>query len=314
MPSVAPRSAPRAPLPAVDELLVAPESGYEILHGKVFEVPPAQEPHAERNSKLAALLEAHVTEDFNAAVDLLTRTDELSNFAPDASVYPTARDPETGGRQLEHLAFEVVSTETLGHAATKAVLLVERGVRRVFALDVEGQRVLEWSRKKGAWRKLKAGSALADPCFAVPLPVDALSVAAKADDAVAAALLAKKNPVLEAALQRAKTLGVVKGKTEGLREGLREGKAEGLREGKAEGLREGKMEGLREGKAEGLREGKAEGLREGEAHGLRQAVVAVCEVLGLPLNKAQREHLDTLDSKALEKLLHTLKRKRSWPA
>jgi Uma2 family endonuclease len=266
MPSVAPRSAPRAPLPAVDELLVAPESGYEILHGKVFEVPPAQEPHAERNSKLAALLEAHVTEDFNVAVDLLTRTDELSNFAPDASVYPAARDPETGGRQLEHLAFEVVSTETLGHAATKAVLLVERGVRRVFALDVEGQRVLEWSRKKGAWRKVKAGSVLADPCFAVPLPVDALSVAAKADDAVAAALLAKKNPVLEAALQRAQIRG------------------------------------------------EARGEARGKVEGLRQAVEAVCEVLGLPLDKARRQHLDALNAKGLEKLLHTLKHKHSWPA
>ncbi len=294
MPSVAPRPAPRSPLPAVDEPLVAPESGFEILLGKLCKVPPAQESHAERNSKLAALLEAHVTEDFNAAVDMLTRTDEVTNFAPDASVYPAARDPETGGRQLEHLAFEVVSTETLGHAATKAALLVERGVRRVFALDVEGQRVLEWSSKKSAWRNLRAGGAIADPCFVVPLPVDALCVAAKADDAVAAALLAKKNPVLEAALQRAKIRGVAKGKTEG--------------------LREGKAEGLREGKAEGLREGKAEGLREGEIQGLREAVMAVCEVLGLPLDKARRQHLDALDAKGLEKLLHTLKRKRSWPA
>jgi hypothetical protein len=306
--------------------LVAPESRFEIVAGKVFPVPPAQEPHAILNSKLAALLEAHVTEDFNVAVDMLTRTDELTNFAPDASVYPAARDPETGGRQLEHLAFEVVSTETLGHAATKAALLVERGVRRVFALDVEGQRVLEWSSKKGAWRKLKAGSALADPCFVVPLPVDALSVAAKADDAMAAALLAKKNPVLEVALRRAKTKGKTEGLREGLREGkaeglregkvegLREGKAEGLREGKVEGLREGKVEGLREGKAEGLREGKVEGLREGKAEGLREAVEAVCEVLGLPLDKARQKHLHALDAKGLQKLLLTLKRKRSWPA
>jgi Uma2 family endonuclease len=278
MPSVAPRFAHRAPLPVVDELLVAPESRFEIVQGKVFPVPPAQEPHATLNSKLAALLEAYVTADFNVAVDMLTRTDELTNFAPDASVYPAARDPETGGRQLEHLAFEVVSTETLGHAATKAALLVERGVRRVFALDVEGQRVLEWSSKKGAWRKLKAGSVLVDPCFAVPLPVDTLSVAAKADNAVAAALLAKKNPVLEVALRRAKT----KGRTEGLREGLREGKAEGFREGKAEGL--------------------------------KQAVEAVCVVLGLPLDKARRQHLASLDARGLEKLLSTLQRKRSWPA
>ncbi len=211
---------------------MASGAGYEIIDGKVFEVPPSHEPHADRNSKLAALLEAHVTADFNAAVDMLTRTAPLTNFAPDASVYPAARDPETGGRQLEHLAFEVVNTETLGHAATKATLLVERGVRRVFALDVEGQRVLEWSSKKGAWRNLKAGSAIADPCFVVPLPVDALCLAAKADDAVAAALLAKKNPVLVSALQQAETHGLAKGKAEG----LREGEARGMRSGKIEAL------------------------------------------------------------------------------
>jgi DNA polymerase III epsilon subunit-like protein len=43
-------------------------------------------------------------------------------------------------------------------------------------------------------------------------------------------------------------------------------------------------------------------------------VVAVCELLGLPLDKARRKHLDALDARALEKLLHALKRKRSWPA
>lgn len=227
---------PRSVLPPVDESILADGARFEIIDGKVFDVPPAQEPHAERNSKLAALLEAHLAADFNAAIDMLTRTGHLTNFAPDASVYPAARDPQTGGRQLEHLAFEVVSTETLGHAAIKAPLLVERGVRRVFALDVEGQRVLEWSSKQGAWRKLKAGSAIADPCFVVPLPVDALCLAAKADDAVAAALLAKKNPVLVAALQQARTLGVAKGKAEGKAEGLREGEARGLRVGKAEAL------------------------------------------------------------------------------
>lgn len=129
---------PSRPLPAVDEHLVMPGSGFEILDGKVFEVPPALEPHAERNSKLAALLEAHVRDEFNVAVDMLTRTDRLNDFAPDASVYPRARHPETGGRQLEQLAFEIVSTETMGHAALKAAKLIERGVRRVFALDIEG--------------------------------------------------------------------------------------------------------------------------------------------------------------------------------
>ena len=201
---------------------------------------------------------------------MLTRTDELTNFAPDASVYPAARDPETGGRQLEHLAFEVVSTETLGHAATKAARLVERGVRRVFALDVVGQRVLEWSSKKGAWRNLKTGSVITDRCFVVPLPVDALGVAAKADDAVAAALLAKKNPVLQAALKQAQAQGELRG--------------------------------------------EARGEARGKAEGLREAIVTACELLEIPLDKARRKHLDILEAKALQSLLHTLKRNRSWPA
>ena len=65
---------------------------------------------------------------YSAAVDMLTRTSAKNDLAPDASVFPAARDPETGGRRLEELAFEVVSTETLSHAAKKARALV--GARR----------------------------------------------------------------------------------------------------------------------------------------------------------------------------------------
>ena len=147
-------------LPAVDAPLVAPESGYEIIDGQVIEVPPALEPHADRNSKLAALLEAHVGDDFNVAVDMLTRTSALNNFAPDASVYPVARDEETGGRQLEHLAFEIVSTETMGHAALKAAKLCERGVRRGArpcstsqAHSPSALQYVSWARTK-TWQRL----------------------------------------------------------------------------------------------------------------------------------------------------------------
>lgn len=45
-------------LPAVDEHLVPPDSRYEIDDGKLVPVSPALEPHANRNSKVAALLEA----------------------------------------------------------------------------------------------------------------------------------------------------------------------------------------------------------------------------------------------------------------
>jgi hypothetical protein len=265
---------PKNPLP-VDQLLVAPGSNHEILDGKVHAVVPAEEPHALLNSKLAALLEAYITADFNAAVDLLTRTDRLSNFAPDASVYPAARDPETGGRQLEHLAFEIVSTESLGHAAIQASRLHERGVRRVFALDVERQRLLEGSPRKKAWRVHKPTSKIADPCFALPLPVEALCSAARADDAVATALLAKKNTVLVSALQKAEARGNAKGLLRGRTEGVTEGFARGEAKGRAEG------------EAKGRAEGEAKGRAEGEAKGRAEAVLLVLSSRGLAPTKVQ---------------------------
>jgi hypothetical protein len=206
-------------LPPVDARLVAPESGFEIIEGRVVAVPPAHEPHGERHSKVNALLEAFVKADYNVACDMLTRTSETSDVAPDASVYPMARDAATGGRQLELLAFQVVASETLAHAATKAGLLCERGVRRVFAVDVGRKRVLEWSRDTEGWRVLPDDAAIEDDVFVAPLPVDALVKAAKADDAMAMALLAKGNPVLLAAEARAQARGQHEGREEGREEG-----------------------------------------------------------------------------------------------
>jgi Uma2 family endonuclease len=194
-------------LPAVDERLIAPNCGYEIDDGKLVPVPPADEPHAECHSRLAALLEAHVAAEFNVAIDMLTRTSWTSDLAPDASVYPRARDSRTGGRQLEHLAFEIVSTESLGHSGRKAASLVGRGVRRVFAIDLEHVRAFEWSRELESWRVLDRRTSIVDPALVVPLPVSALLQTAKADDTVAAALLAKRNPVIEAALSDAELRG-----------------------------------------------------------------------------------------------------------
>jgi hypothetical protein len=197
-------------LPPVDERLVTANCGYEIDDGKLVRVPPADEPHADRHSKLAALLEAHAAGEFNVAIDMLTRTSEASDIAPDASVYPRARNPKTGGRQLEHLAFQIVSTESLGHAGGKAAGLAGRGVRRVFAVDVERGRAFEWSGKLGTWSILDTGASIVDPALAVPLPVRALLQTAKADDAVARALLAKRNPVIEAALDSAQAKGMAR--------------------------------------------------------------------------------------------------------
>lgn len=213
----------RGPFP-VDARLVAPESRYEIEDGKVVFVAPADEPHASRHSKISTLVEVHVAEGYDVASDMLTRLTETDDSAPDVSVFPLARDAETGGRQLEEIAFEVVSTERLSHAGKKAAKLTARGVRRVFAVDVERQRALEWSPELKSWSILPDDGQIADRVLSVPLPIAALVRAAKADDAVAMALLAKHNPVLEKALaDRAE-----KGRLKGQLEGKAEGKAEAL--------------------------------------------------------------------------------------
>jgi Uma2 family endonuclease len=184
----------------VDERLVMPETRYEIIDGEVVYVSPADPAHASRHSKLSALLEAYAAQGYDAASDMLTRTSELGDMAPDGSVYPAAPDPRTGRRQLEELAFEIASTERLAHAGKKAARLSERGVRRVFALDVGRQKVLEWSSALGTWQILASDAKIEDRALAIPLPVHDLVAVAKADDAVARALLAKGNTVLAEAV------------------------------------------------------------------------------------------------------------------
>jgi Uma2 family endonuclease len=218
MPSVASRvdSDP----PGLEDRLVAPETRYEMYDGELVYVPPADPPHGERHLQLAALIEAHTGFEFEAAADLLTRTSKVDDIAPDVSVYPAAPDPETDGRQLEQLAFEIISTQSLGSAATKAVKLTARGVRRVFAIDVERSRVLEWSPDRSTWYALDAAGHIADSALEVPLPIEAMVHAAKADDAVARALVARHNLVIEAVRAEDRAAGKAEGKIEGKIEAL----------------------------------------------------------------------------------------------
>lgn len=205
---------PGTGVPPVDLRLVAPESRYEIQDGRIVYVPPSDEPHGSRHSKLSALLEAHVGDSWDVASDMLTRTSETDDVAPDASVFPRERDPETGRRQLEELAFEVASTETLNEVAIKAKKLADRGVRRIFAIDVSRQRAFEWSLRLGTWEILAPNAVIEDVALAAPLPVEALVRAAKADDAMARALLKKRNPVLQSALADQRNEGRAEGGAE----------------------------------------------------------------------------------------------------
>jgi Uma2 family endonuclease len=214
-------------LPAVDDRLVTPGTRYEIDDGKLVYVPPSDEPHAACHADITVLLVAHVTADYRVAADMLTRTSRTSDVAPDASIYPRARDPKTGGRQLEELAFEVVSTQSLSDAGRKAAKLAGRGVRRCFAVDVERARAFEWSRELVTWSILDTSASIEDPVFAVPLPVAALVAAAKADYAVgpalSAALVAKRDPVIVAENARARAEGEARGRAEGEARGRAEG-------------------------------------------------------------------------------------------
>lgn len=205
-------SDPRADeqLPDIDDRLVEPETRYEMWDGELVYVSPADSPHANRELQLCVLIAAHMAAEFLAADDLLTRTSRIDDIAPDVSVYPAAPDPVTGRRQLAQLCFEVVSKQSLRHAGRKATKLVKRGVRRVFAIDIKRSRALEWSAESGAWRELDPAGHIVDPVLAVPLPIASLIHEARTDDAVALALLAKRNRVLMADRAR----GRAKGKAE----------------------------------------------------------------------------------------------------
>jgi Uma2 family endonuclease len=249
----------RPALPDIDDRLAPPETCYEVHDGELVYVPPADPPHATRHSKISALVEAHAGLAFEVASDMLTRLTDIDDKAPDVSVFPLAPDPQTGRRQIEQLAFEVVSTESIGRAGIKAGQLVARGVRRVFAVDVERSRALEWSAALGTWSVLDPDGHIEDPALGAPLPIGDLVHAAKADDSMARALIAKRNPVIEAV--------------------------------RAQDRAEGKAKGLAEGKAMGLAEGKAMGLAEGKAKGKAEALLDVLTLRNLSVDDAARSRI-----------------------
>jgi Uma2 family endonuclease len=252
-----------AELPDINDRLVEPDTPYEIWDGEVVYVPPADPPHGERHRQLCSLIDAHTGPEFNSAADLLTRTSRIDDVAPDVSVYPAAPNPRTGRRQLEHLAFEIVSTQSLRRAGRKAAKLVRRGVRRVFAIDVERSRALEWSTETRGWRELDPAGRIEDPALAVPLPIATLIRDARPDNAVARALLDKHNPVLQ----------------------------QNRAEGREEGMAEGHARGMAEGHARGMAEGHAKGMAESRAEAMAKALMALLAARGIVVDTATRARI-----------------------
>jgi Uma2 family endonuclease len=206
-------------LPAVDDSLLPSEGDEEILDGQRVKVMPAKEPHATANSDLAALLHAYAAADYRVAVDMLTRTGSQDEFAPDASVYPRAPDPATKGRQLEELAFEIVSEQSWNVPTRKAAKLWQRGVRRILAIGLEPWQVCEWEGPEQRWVQLDPQGQLDDRCLVRPLRWEALRDVALQDDALLAALQAKGNRALEQLRQQERDEGKKLGLDEGKRLG-----------------------------------------------------------------------------------------------
>src|SRR3954465_9283547 len=202
----------RGPFPPLAEHLVEPEvTRDEIIDGRRVVAFPADAPHADQHGRLQYVLQAHVAPGYVAAVDLLTRLDQKSDFASDACVRREGVDPQTGKRHLEELAFEVVSEQREQKVSEKVPRMHRRGVRRIFAIFIKSRQVCEWSAEgQGSWRPLALASVIEDPCLAKSLAVAALLDAAAADDAVVQALAAKDNPELRRMKAAAEAQGVAK--------------------------------------------------------------------------------------------------------
>jgi hypothetical protein len=188
----------RGGFPSVDDHLVMPEvTRDEIIAGRRVVAHPALPPHANQQTELGYVVRGKVASGYQVSSDLLTRVGEKSDFASDVCVYRKGIDPATGGRYLEEIAFEVVSTQSEGDVTEKAVEMSRCGVRRIFGIWVKDRRrVCEWFAESGSWRLLDVESHIEDRCLATPLKVAALLDAAEADNAVAEGLIAKGNPTL----------------------------------------------------------------------------------------------------------------------
>jgi len=214
--SVSLRLPGRDSFPAVDDHLVEPEvTRDEIIGGRRVIAHPAHPPHADQHTDLDYVLRAHAAPGYRTSTDLLTRHDEDSDFATDTCLRKEGKDPDTGGRYLEEIAFEVVSEQNQGYVSEKARRMHRRGVRRIFTIWVKNQQVCEWAPESQSWRALDRGSLIEDRCLASPLKVAALLDAASVDNAVGEALVAKGNPVIQDRETEAEARGEARGEIKG---------------------------------------------------------------------------------------------------
>lgn len=196
-----------------DDHLVEPGTRYEVFEGERVYVSPARPGHGDMHNQLDAVIRYHAAPGYKASADLLTRRSNDSDFATDVSVRRRGRNPAPGHRYLEELSFEIFFQESREYARARARTVLASGVRRMFGIfareryrdsdvdDVVEYTVAEWSAERDDWVALAPGEVIEDPALHLPIPVEALIDGLASDDAAARALLAKKNRVLNHALE-----------------------------------------------------------------------------------------------------------------
>lgn len=204
---------------AVEDRLAPPETRLEYIDGLEVFAAPAEEPHASFHSQVDRVIGAHVEAPYAVAVDMLTRTDWVSDFASDVSVYEPIIDPETGqkvGRKLEEIAFEIVDRQAQSVPLKKATALAARGVRRIFCVMVPAQQLFEWSRENSRWEPIAPGTMIEDRCFVRPIRAEALVRSLLVDDEIGRAMLAKRPPSIVEALDKERSEGEIAEKRRGI--------------------------------------------------------------------------------------------------
>ncbi|WP_433935602.1 hypothetical protein AB3662_12800 [Sorangium cellulosum] len=196
--------------PRVDERLVQVETREEMIGGRRVLAAPAAPPHGDAHCQVDGEALFHVRPGYVASTDMLTRTDDGSDFATDTSIRKEGNDPATGARYLEEVVFEVAHKQPLRDLIDRAERLTARGIRRMFAIFVQRRVVAEWSPAERAFRPLPIDAEIEDACLIRPLPVRALLDRAEGRNAVARVLLDEKNPVLAEAQQEAFRSGLRK--------------------------------------------------------------------------------------------------------
>ncbi len=217
---------------APDDHLARPEYGEfgeEVIDGVRMECSPATEEHADPQCRLAAVVSVCTAKGYVASTELLTRTEAESDFATDVCVRQGGVDPETGGRYLEELSFEVAHTQTLENLEKVRVpKLLRAGVRRIFAILVQESDVLEWSAEDGEWMAWGPEDEIRDRVFVQPLEIKAILDAAQVDQLVSKAQLTKREPYLMSVIKQREEKALARGEARGEAKGEARGYAEAI--------------------------------------------------------------------------------------